>query len=187
MKKYFPILISVSIFFLLAFGQVVWDILPLSASQAKKEESERLAYEHALRFFQDKSIEGNYFNQNFYQNKIVILNFWASWCGPCLEEFPTLTELRTLFTENELDIIAINTDEESPLENIHKLSKQYNFNFDIVVDVEGYWVRKFKVDSIPLSLIYFNGKLVEMSNGAMDFASAQNVEKLKNYLTLNKQ
>ncbi len=182
MKKYFPILVSISVFFLLAIGQVVWDVLPLTAGLAKKEEGDALAYEYALKTFKAKNIDGQEFASNFYKNKIVIVNFWASWCAPCLAEFPTLTELRTRFKKDELAIIAVNTDEDHQFETIEKLSHQYNFNFDLVVDSEGLLVKKFKVESIPLSLIFVDGKLVEKNNGAVDFSSVENVEKFKKYL-----
>ena len=185
MKKYFPILISISVFFLLTIGQVVWDIFPLNANDASKVEGERLAYEYALKTFQARTIDGQEFRPKFYKDKVVIINFWASWCAPCLEEFPMLTELRTLFDKDELEIVSINTDEDKQFENIERLSRQFNFNFDVVVDTDGNFVKKFRVESIPISLIYFDGKLMEASFGAMDFASAENVEKFKKYLESN--
>jgi thiol-disulfide isomerase/thioredoxin len=182
MKKYFPILVSISVFFLLTIGQVVWDIFPLNANDSTQSEGETLAYEYALKTFQARTVEGQEFRSGFYKDKIVIVNFWASWCAPCLAEFPMLTELRTLFSKSELEIVSINTDEDEQFENIEKLSRQFNFNFDVVVDTDGFFVKKFRVESIPLSLIYYDGKLMEASYGAMDFASAENVEKFKKYL-----
>jgi thiol-disulfide isomerase/thioredoxin len=47
------------------------------------------------------------------QNKVVVLNFWASWCAPCLEEFPSLIQLQQRMPNLEVVAVAFDTDEAS--------------------------------------------------------------------------
>ena len=46
-----------------------------------------------------------------YRGKAVLLNFWASWCGPCMDEFPSLKELETRFQGKPFEILLVNVDE----------------------------------------------------------------------------
>ncbi|MDA3871324.1 MAG: redoxin domain-containing protein [Candidatus Marinimicrobia bacterium] len=64
-------------------------------------------------FFKIESINGNFVSSEEFAGKILIVDFWATWCGPCRREFPHLNELVNEYsTDNEVQIIAISTDKE---------------------------------------------------------------------------
>ena len=110
---------------------------------------------------------------------LVIINFWASWCLPCLEEFPSLVNLHNKFKDKDLLIIGINSDEDEIDKNIKKTVKKYSIEFPIVKDVETKITDEFMISAIPVSIIYFNGKVIEVSNGKKDFFSAEFVDKVE--------
>ncbi len=114
---------------------------------------------------------------------IVVLNFWASWCTPCLEEFPSLVKFKDEFKDNSrVRVIAINSDEDEIDKNIKKVIKKYNINFDIVKDIKAKITDSFMISAIPVSITFYNGKVIEISNGAKDFYSAEYIEKVKELL-----
>ncbi len=85
------------------------------------------------------------------RGKVLIINFWATWCSPCVKEFPGLMNLRKEFSEDELAIIGISMDYGMrPVENFVKLNK---VNFPIVLDDESIG-SMLDIKSIPRTLIY---------------------------------
>lgn len=116
---------------------------------------------------------------------VVIYNFWASWCLPCLEEMPSMISLKKKYGDNKLQIIAINTDEENQLENIKKVMKKINHanEFLIVPDIGSKIVDQFKVTAIPVTIIFHRGKVVHFSNGPMDFNSGEFIEKMNKWIS----
>lgn len=74
-----------------------------------------------------RSIEGNSYNLYNFKGKIVLLNFWATWCAPCVAEFPELLKLAKNEKDN-LVLIAVSVDEK--MKNIKPFLKRYNLNIN---------------------------------------------------------
>lgn len=58
-------------------------------------------------------IDGNSFKMDDFKGKYVLLDFWAGWCQPCLEEFPVMREIYSKYTRDELEIVGISTEVDS--------------------------------------------------------------------------
>lgn len=85
------------------------------------------------------------------RGKVLIINFWATWCAPCVKEFPGLMNLRREFSEDDLTIVGISLDYSlRPVENFVKLNK---VNFPILLDDESI-AAMLSIKSIPRTLIY---------------------------------
>ncbi|MEE3234860.1 MAG: TlpA disulfide reductase family protein [Candidatus Latescibacterota bacterium] len=80
-----------------------------------------------------------------YQGKIVLLNFWATWCGPCRIEIPALVKLRSEYDSGQLAIIGVSLDQ-GPSEKVRKLLgkfiKRYEINYPIVLGGDGELLKK---------------------------------------------
>lgn len=99
------------------------------------------------------------------KGKVVIVNFWATWCGPCREEIPDLIKLRKVYGENELAIIGVSLDENSAL--IDSFVEKLKINYTIVKGDQGA-ARLFGANKIPTMLFYgTDGKLMRSSQGVM--------------------
>jgi thiol-disulfide isomerase/thioredoxin len=96
------------------------------------------------------------YNLQQFQGKVLYVDFWASWCGPCAKSFPFLNNLNREFKGRGLQIIGINLDEK-PDEAKSFLSK-YPANFTVAADVGGECAKNFGVEAMPSSyLIDRNG------------------------------
>jgi thiol-disulfide isomerase/thioredoxin len=96
------------------------------------------------------------------KGKPVLVDFWASWCGPCRESFPWMDEIKKKYPE--LEIIAINLDEERIDADEFLLEMPTELN--IVFDPEGELAEKYRVDAMPSSyLIDANGNIVVEHTG----------------------
>lgn len=95
------------------------------------------------------------------KNKVVLVDFWASWCGPCKQSFPTLDELQKKYGPQGFVIIAVSEDEKSS--DMEDFLKQHSVSFATVRDagVDGKkLVDKTEVSAMPSSfLIDASGKV----------------------------
>ncbi len=81
-------------------------------------------------------------------DKPVIINFWASWCGPCRLEAPTLVNLYQKYGE-QVEIFAINLTMNDQLEKAKSFVDHFKFTFPIPLDTKGEVSKQYQVMSIP--------------------------------------
>lgn len=85
------------------------------------------------------------------KGKVLIINFWATWCSPCVKEFPGLMNVRREFSPDDLTIVGISMDYGArPVENFVKVNK---VNFPILLDDESIG-SMLDIKSIPRTMIY---------------------------------
>ncbi len=177
-KKFFPfnIVVIISVILLGVFIIPQYDFLFAKKSENISKEFKH--YESMLSTLEFKKDDGTSIDNSKLQKGFVIVNFWASWCQPCLEEFPSLVSLRKKYDIDKLKIIAINSDEAGDLSSVKKTKDKYKLNFDIVLDSKGTLTDKYMVSTIPVSIIYHNGKVIEVSKGSKDFLAEEFLEKI---------
>ncbi len=86
-----------------------------------------------------------------YRGKVVLLNFWASWCPPCLREMPSMERLREKMAGRPLEIVAVDS-AETPVEVNAYLSRM-PLGFPILLDPDGSNTRRWKVFALPTSFL----------------------------------
>jgi len=97
-------------------------------------------------------------NLNDFKGKVVYLDFWASWCKPCLKSFPWMTAMKSAYAEQGLEIIAVNLDKDRKL--AEKFLQKVNVNFQVAFDPDGDTATQYKLLGMPSSfLIGRDGKL----------------------------
>lgn len=101
-----------------------------------------------------------------HKGKVVVLNFFATWCAPCREEIPGLVRLRKEFKPTELVILGISLDETQ--EPIQEFIREYGINYPVKAASEDV-VHMFGVRSVPHNTVYdTNGRLVANQPGLVD-------------------
>lgn len=99
-----------------------------------------------------------------FKGKVVLLDFWASWCGPCKESFPVMDELQQKYGDKGLVILAVNVDEKVAAMN--DFLKDHPVKFTIVHDATKKLVGTANIASMPTSfLIGKDGKVVAIHKG----------------------
>lgn len=94
-----------------------------------------------------------------YKGKVVVVDFWASWCVPCRRSFPWLDEMQSKYRAQGLVVIAVNMDAE-PRE-AEAFLQEFPVSFRIVRDTDGSLARSFDVVAMPSSyVIDRNGNIV---------------------------
>ncbi|MBC7713324.1 MAG: TlpA family protein disulfide reductase [Rhizobacter sp.] len=182
MKKFLPFIIFIIVFAAVLAGQVGYKMFFVSAP-AVKYSSEYQGFENLFLHANYKSVDGKTVEMTKLNSPVVIYNFWASWCIPCLSEMPSMMALKSKFNSDQLQIVAINTDEDNQLDAIKKTMKKINMKdeFIVVPDKAAKIVNDFKISAIPVTIVFHRGKVVEFSNGPMDFASEEFLEKMKGW------
>ena len=117
-----------------------------------------------------------------YKGKLVILNFWATWCAPCKDEMPSLDNLQETLGPNNLKIFPINISSENlaKSENFFKELKIKNLNiyFDSPITL----AKKFSLRGIPTSILFDKeGKEFARIIGPIDFGDKDFIDWLKSY------
>jgi cytochrome c biogenesis protein CcmG/thiol:disulfide interchange protein DsbE len=98
-----------------------------------------------------------------YRGKVVYIDFWASWCGPCRKSFPWMSEIQQKYG-NQIKVIAINLDQDRA--EADKFLKQNPPKFAIAFDPAGKTAEAYKVKAMPSSyLIDSKGKIVSSHAG----------------------
>lgn len=97
------------------------------------------------------------FSLNDAEEKVIILDFWASWCGPCLEGLPKLEKVNDWITEEELSarVVAINL-RETPRE-IKAFLDQSGLKLPVVMDPKGSVSEMYNVEGIPQTVVISDG------------------------------
>jgi len=85
------------------------------------------------------------------KGKVVLVDFWASWCGPCAESFPVMEELHKRYQDQGLVILAINTDEKRA--NMEKFLKKHSTSFIVVRDAAQKLVSQADAVTMPMSFL----------------------------------
>jgi thiol-disulfide isomerase/thioredoxin len=185
MKKYLPLIIFITVFAVVLAGQIGFKKFS-GESSAEAENPAYLAYENIFLHSKYKLLNGEELEISKIKAPVVIYNFWASWCIPCLEEMPSMIALKKKFSPEQMEIVAINTDEDDQRMNIEKTMKKINLTYEflIVPDTASKIVEQFKITAIPVTIIFHRGKVVHFSNGPMDFNSEEIVEKMKRWVSL---
>lgn len=183
MKKFLPFIIFIIVFGVVLAGQIGFKMFAKNEAIIKQS-TEYLEYENLFLHGSYKTLAGTDIEMTKLNAPVVILNFWASWCIPCLEEMPSMIALKNKFKPDQVQIVAINTDEDDQKMNIEKTMKKINMKdeFIIVPDSESKLVTDYKVSAIPVTIIFHRGKVVHFSNGPMDFSAEEMVEKMKDWV-----
>lgn len=157
MKKQWIILAAVVLLTVFAFYQT---------SSASKEELPKVGFKAPK--FALKGLDGKTYSLDNLDGKPVVVNFWASWCGPCKLEAPELVKLAKKYN-GSLQVYAVNLTSSDTLENAKAFAAAYGFNFPVILDEMGTVSERYAVQVIPTT--YFvdkNGIIVDKVLGLLD-------------------
>lgn len=128
-----------------------------------------------------KSTDNIIFNLNKVKGKVVLVNFWATWCPPCIAEMPSLQELHNDY-KDKIEFVLVSSEEKEVVASFLE-KKAYNFKS---YHPTGMPPEAFKVSGIPRTfLIDQSGKIVIDKTGAANWNSDTVRQTIDNLLTKN--
>lgn len=101
--------------------------------------------------FELPDLQGNPVRLSSFQGKVVFLNFWATWCGPCREEMPSMQALYEELQNEGLEIVAVNLQENQKA--VQAFVDKLELSFTVVIDKTGQVGSAYGAASIPISYI----------------------------------
>ena len=130
--------------------------------------------------FEDFS--GNKINLNHYNGKLVIINFWATWCAPCKKEMPSLDKLYQAKNFNNLQVFAVNMEQPNTLKTKKFFTDLNIKKLEIFFDSNLNFVKEFKLRGMPTTVL-INKKGEEFARiiGEVDFLDKKFLKWLSNY------
>lgn len=125
-----------------------------------------------------KDANGHDFVVSDYKGKVTLINFWASWCPPCVEEIPSLNQLKEKMKHKPFQLISVNYAESA--EQIHNFMKKVKVEFPVLLDTDGTVSAKWKVVAYPSTFVIgSDGKIKYGVNAAIHWDTEQVIEQLE--------
>ncbi len=104
-------------------------------------------------------LEGHAVDLASLKGKVVLLNFWATWCGPCMLEMPGLEKLHQRLSPKGFTVIGVAIDDER--ENLKQVKAEYGLSFPILDDAQGVSKKSYRITGVPESVVIDrSGKIV---------------------------
>ena len=153
MKKY----IGLAIVFVL-IGLVIWQFINEPEVNKSKVQEEQKNEQRAILAtdFTLPGLNGKEFTLSQTRGKMTIINFWASWCGPCKMEAPHLQDFYEEYS-GRVEILAVNMTSKDKREDAAAFVEQYGFTFPVLLDESGEVSTMYGAFAIPTT-IFLNDK-----------------------------
>jgi len=128
-----------------------------------------------------KTLNGTALDPATVQGKVLVVNFWATWCGPCKEEMPTLERLQQAFAPSQVMVLAITTDQQEQAMTV--FARDLGLSFPILLDESKTVSAAFGVRGLPTTVILGpDGRMVGRAIGPRRWDDIQTVSLLKGLL-----
>jgi cytochrome c biogenesis protein CcmG/thiol:disulfide interchange protein DsbE len=123
--------------------------------------------------FRLEDLKGKKVELKHFKGKVVFLNFWATWCGPCKEEMPSMEFLYNQFKEKDFVFLAISADYEG-VKPVKEFIEKQSFTFPVLIDPKYETLDLFEVKGIPTTfLIDKKGIMIGRAIGPKDWKRSE--------------
>jgi thiol-disulfide isomerase/thioredoxin len=119
--------------------------------------------------FSLKDLDGKMVNVADFKNKTLFINLWATWCGPCRAEMPSIQNLYKAVDHDKIAFIMLSIDDPTHDQKVKKYVNDYKYSFPVYRPAEGL-PNQLQVTSIPTTFIVSpEGKIVSKKSGAASY------------------
>lgn len=118
-------------------------------------------------------MDGNVVHSKEFAGKVVVVNFWATWCPPCVQEIPGFVSLHEKYARKGLAVIGIALDERGP-QVVKPFLKQHGVSYTVLVGDTPVQLAFGGLDGLPTTFVFDrSGKLVKKHEGFWDAAAME--------------
>lgn len=128
--------------------------------------------------YKGKNLDGSEFDLQSKKGTVVLVNLWATWCGPCRHEIPELEKLHAEYANRGFAVVGISVDDTA--EAVHEFLKERPIHYPIVLDPEGRMPGILDVSVLPTSVIVDRGgRMVWRSVGIVSASDPEMIKVLE--------
>lgn len=165
---------------LLALLAVIYVVISISHHSEDQPSIKRLNIGATAPDFQAITTLGEKVTLSDFRGKSVVVNFWASWCGPCVNEMPLINRV---FQDNESDVVTLFVNVGESKGTVNEFLTQQQFDFPVIIDVTGKISGMYAVTGLPVTYILDDeGKVAHSIIGEIS-----SEDQLYNYLETAKE
>lgn len=111
-----------------------------------------------------QTVDGSDFQLSEHKGKIVVLDFWASWCAPCMLTMPLVEAAIEEIGSDQVELFAVNLEE--PADHVRKVLERHNLNVNVLLDMDGVAGQRFQARAIPqLVIVHPDGNVHKLYVG----------------------
>jgi len=124
------------------------------------------------------TIDGQRVVKSDFTGRVTMINFWATWCGPCVEEIPSLNRLRQKMAGKPFELISINFAEDR--QTVARFMERVAVDYPVLLDVDGDYAHRWRVVTYPSTFVIDStGRIRYGVNAAIDWDDPDIVLKLE--------
>jgi cytochrome c biogenesis protein CcmG, thiol:disulfide interchange protein DsbE len=132
--------------------------------------------------FSLRNLKGNLEGLDDHSGKVIIVNFWATWCVPCVKEMPSFEILYRRYRSQGLILLAVSLDKDDSTK-VQEFADKYKLSFPVLLDTEGVAEKLYPSFSIPFTyVIDKQGRVVARVDGAKNWESSETFEAVEHLL-----
>ncbi|MHB8534123.1 MAG: peroxiredoxin family protein [Sulfuricaulis sp.] len=128
-----------------------------------------------------KGEDGKTYRLSDYRGKVVLLNFWATWCPPCREEMPSMERAYRKVKSENIAILAVNVGEDA--DTVFAFTGRYPLTFPLLLDLDGSVIGKYPVVGLPTTFIVDpRGRVTHRAVGSREWDDDRLLNRLRGML-----
>jgi thiol-disulfide isomerase/thioredoxin len=130
-------------------------------------------------------LDGSKLQVSELKHKVIMLNFWATWCEACMEEMPSIVKLREAYQAQGFEVIGLNVDE-NPTKAVPPTENKFGMKFPTFKDPENTLTELFDIHAIPLTVIFDqNRKILMIESGSREWDSEEMQQLVQKWTSAN--
>lgn len=132
--------------------------------------------------FSLRNLQGNIEGLDDHLGKVIIINFWATWCTPCVKEMPSFENLHRRFRAKGLTILAVSLDK-GVSSKVQEFVDRYKLSFPVLLDTDGVAEKLYPSFTIPFTyVVNKQGRVVARVDGGKNWESPETFEAVEHLL-----
>jgi peroxiredoxin len=176
---------SIALVFMVIVGVALIIFLQTKDDYSNLSGKKRMGKGSSAPDFTFPDLNGKSVKLSDYRGKVVLLNIWATWCTPCVEEMPSMERLYQKLKGQEFEILAVSIDT-SGAEAVLPFMNEHKLNFPALVNSNGTIKNLYQTTGVPESFIIDkNGIIAEKIIGPRDWAAPQIVQYIRQLIQQN--
>lgn len=139
--------------------------------------------DHVAPDFTLPDLEGNQISLSTYKGRVVLLNFWATWCPPCRLEMPTMEKAYRKYRDKGFEVVAVSVDA-GPKSSVKSFLRELGLSFQVLLDPDMEILRAYRGFSLPMTVVIDRqGVIRSRELGYRDWSDGESTKLLQRLLS----